>query len=311
MNFFIKKIIKILLQLTLLLVLFVGIAVYLNYNHKTEYPATIINKYQRLDSLKNTPKIIICGGSSSSYGINSKLLEDTLNMPVVNTSLAMSLGSQFHLNMINDYLHKGDIILYIPEYEYYYGKEAGDDFLNTTLFYYPKIYKDFTKFQKKRFINDVVRLSTEFYFGYFKSKNKPKNSQYSREAYNYLGDNISLVNTYESNVREDTINRYQKLKTTTTSKEFVSFLKNKKAIYDKKGVKLLITYPPLENSQFDKRFLENIAEVKKQTGITFLGNPNQYIYDANFFYDSSYHLNGNGRTLRSQELIKTVLKEFN
>ena len=116
MNRFLKNILLKLIILLFFISLFVGGAIYFNYNHKIDYPAAIINKYQRLDSLKKTAKIIICGGSSSSYSIDSELLEKTLKKPVVNTSLAMSLGSKFHLNITKDYLQKGDVILYIPEY---------------------------------------------------------------------------------------------------------------------------------------------------------------------------------------------------
>ena len=66
-------------------------------------------KYKRLDSLKHIQKIIICGGSSSSYSINSQLLETTFKIPLVNTSLAMGLGSKFQLNFIKDYVYKDDI----------------------------------------------------------------------------------------------------------------------------------------------------------------------------------------------------------
>ena len=103
-----------------LIILVIGGAILFNYNHKIDYPAAIKNKYERLDSLKHTQKLIICGGSSSAYGINSGLIQKNLHIPVVNTSLAMSLGSNFQLNLTKDYITKNDIVLYIPEYEFYY-----------------------------------------------------------------------------------------------------------------------------------------------------------------------------------------------
>ena len=112
----------------------------------------------------------------------------------------MSLGSKFHLNLTKEYLNEGDIILYIPEYEYYYGKENGDDFLYTTFFYSPSIFKDFTLTQKKSSIINAIRLSTNFYLGLLKQKNKPS-LQYKRAAYNYLGDNISLRATTSSKIK--------------------------------------------------------------------------------------------------------------
>jgi hypothetical protein len=313
MNRFLKNILLKLIILLFFISLIVGGAFYFNYNHKIDYPAAIINKYQRLDSFKKTAKIIICGGSSSSYSIDSELLEKTLKKPVVNTSLAMSLGSKFHLNITKDYLHKGDVILYIPEYEYYYGKENGDDFLYTTAFYYPKVVKDFTTKQKDAFFEKAFRLSIEYYIGALNKKNNKGNKslQYKRESYDYLGDNISLRSSINSKIEVTLKNRYQKLKSKKVSKEFIIFLKKINAEYVKKGITLLITYPPLEKSQFDNRFLKDIDKVKRETGITFFGNPNDYLYSADLFYDSSYHLNGKGRILRTKKLIKTLKEQLN
>ena len=123
---------------------------------------------------------------------------------------------------------------------------------------------------------------------------------------NYLILVISLRSSINSKIEVTLKNRHQKLKSKKVSKEFIIFLKKINAEYVKKGITLLITYPPLEKSQFDNRFLKDIDKVKRETGITFFGNPNDYLYSADLFYDSSYHLNGKGRILRTKKLIKTL-----
>ncbi len=297
------------MYLLLLIVVLIGSTIYLNYNHKIDYPAAIKGKYERLDSLKNTNKIIIAGGSSSSYSIDSEQLQKRLNIPVINTSLAMSLGSEFHLNSTKDYLKKGDVVLYIPEYEFYYGNESGDDFLYTTAFYYPKIVKDFTPAQKVNGLKKVIRLPVEFFIGFIKKqfqKSEGTSLQYNRSSYNFLGDNISLISIATTKIEKEKKSRYQKLKSKKLSKRFLKFLTIFNEICLKKGVKLIVTFPPIEESQFDYRFLKDIFYLQQETGITFIGSPRDYIYDASLFYDSSYHLNGKGRRLRTLKLIKTL-----
>ena len=304
---------KILYFVLIFMMLFFG-AIGINYNHQTDYPAAIKGKYERLDSLKETRKIIIAGGSSSSYSVDSKLLQENISLPVVNTSLAMSLGSQFHLNLTKDYLRQGDVVLYIPEYEFYYGKELGDDFLYTTAFYYPQIIKDFTREQQNIGLKKMIRLPVDFFIGYIKNKiqNTKKTSlQYNRTSYNHLGDNISLVLIDTSKIKEEKINRYQKLKTNKLSEKFLKFLKEFNAMCLKKGAKLIVTFPPIEKSQFDNRFLKDINYVKKESGIIFIGSPLDYIYHADLFYDSSYHLNGIGRKRRSIKLLETLKEQLN
>jgi len=328
MNKFFKNIIYYSLIFIFSLLFVISGVIYLNYDHKVDYPAAIMNKYQRLDSLKNTKKAIICGGSSSCYSINSKDIQDSLNIPVVNTSLAMSLGSEFHLNMVRDYLCKGDIVIYIPEYEFYYGKEEGDDFLYTTSFYYPPIIKDFTDEQKKTLYIKSVRLSVDYYLGkitkiklkkkvielFQKNENsskKSKISQYNRKSYNYLGDNTSLDTIRISKVKRGLTSRFDRLQKSIISEKFVSFLKKLNDECLQKGVKLYITFPPIEESQYDERFVKGINYVRNLTKIEFIGEPKEYIYEANLFYDSSYHLNGGGKELRSERFVKNLMKKMN
>ena len=320
MNLFLKNLLIKLILLCFCIGVFVGGVFYCNYDHSEDYPAAIISKYQRLDSLKNTSKIIICGGSSSCYSIDSKKLGEIFNMPVVNTSLAMSLGSYFHLNLIKDYVSAGDIIVYIPEYEYYYGKENGDDFLYTTLFYYPKIFKDFTENQKITFYEKSIRLSTEYYLGNIQKiikklpnkkarKRKVKKNgalQYNRVSYNYLGDNISLIDVSTSEIKAENSNRYQRLQTNILSESFVNFTNDFESFCEMKNAIFVMAFPPIEKSQFDKRFVDDIKSFQSKTNILFIGHPNDYIYEADLFFDSSYHLNGIGRKLRSEKLIETL-----
>ena len=310
MNRFLKKIGLNLLLFILLFCIYNGGVLYLKYNHEIDFPAAIIDKYERLESLKKESKVIICGGSSSSYGIDSEMLQTALNKPVINTSLAMSLGSEYHLNITKDYIEKGDVILYIPEYEYYYENESGNKFLYTMVYYYPQIIKDFTMKQKIRLFINGVKLSTNFYLGLFDRKNIPS-LQYTRVAYNVYGDNVSLVAEKKSKINKSEKTRYQKLKSKKISKKFISFIKEMKAICKEKGASLLVSFPPIEQSQFDDQFVKDIIKVKKESGVDFIANPESYVYNSNFFYDSSYHLNGEGRVLRTKQLINTLKVELN
>ena len=50
------------------------------------YTAELYDKVERLDSIEE-PKIVIVSGSSAAFGLDSKLLEDKLGMPVVHLFL--------------------------------------------------------------------------------------------------------------------------------------------------------------------------------------------------------------------------------
>ena len=78
-----------------------------------------IDKHNRLDSLPS-PKIVFVGGSNLAYGLNSKRVEDSLQMSVVNMGLHAGFGLKFILNEVKPYINKGDIVVLSPEYHHFY-----------------------------------------------------------------------------------------------------------------------------------------------------------------------------------------------
>ncbi|MGC1307187.1 MAG: hypothetical protein WA885_08165 [Phormidesmis sp.] len=62
------------------------------------------------------PKLIVTGGSGAHYTINSDLLAEELNMPVVNLGLDGPLGIDVILASTLETVQPGDIVLLVPEY---------------------------------------------------------------------------------------------------------------------------------------------------------------------------------------------------
>ena len=67
-------------------------------------------KHERLHALQS-PKVIIIGGSSATFGSNSAMLEKVLCRPVVNMSIHAALGFGFMVREIKGEIKKGDLIL--------------------------------------------------------------------------------------------------------------------------------------------------------------------------------------------------------
>ena len=72
--------------------------------------------YKRLEALKDTNKIVIITGSNGSFGINSRMIHKSFNMPVVNTSIHAGMGIRMQFELYKDLLRKGDVVIFCPEY---------------------------------------------------------------------------------------------------------------------------------------------------------------------------------------------------
>ena len=66
--------------------------------YQDNYNASLLDKVERLNNI-HEPKIVLLGNSNLAFGIDSQMIEDELNMPVVNMGLHGSLGNAFHEEM--------------------------------------------------------------------------------------------------------------------------------------------------------------------------------------------------------------------
>src|ERR1700722_8464973 len=73
------------------------------------YMNAMIEKHKKAEMIKG-PKIIMTGGSSVAFGIDSKELQDSLKMPVVNLGMHAALGLNFILAEASKFARNGDVI---------------------------------------------------------------------------------------------------------------------------------------------------------------------------------------------------------
>ena len=71
-------------------------------------------KYDRLSSLEGE-KMIVIGGSSVAFGLDSEMLCELVGMPVVNFGLYASLGTKVMMNMAMGEIERGDVVVLAPE----------------------------------------------------------------------------------------------------------------------------------------------------------------------------------------------------
>ncbi len=313
---------------------------YQKHDLENSYTATIIDKYARLQSLKS-PKIVLIAGSNFAYGINSKMIEDSLQKPVVNMAMHYDYGTDFMLQQITPELRKGDIV--IMGFEYIISSKGNfkEKLLMANLF--PKAKEWFSykanedELKENSLLIRTFPASTKLFLGIntiinylrenaqvrvssfeltlerlFKEKStegtvNDTNSIFFRKAINQYGDLIShlnnpIVKPIPRAVINDKVN-------------FTKPIADMNAFYEKMqniGVKVLYIYPSYAESsyRFDKEIIANLQKtLENDAHFPILGYPEDYVYVDSLCQDMVYHLNSKGRDIRTQKLIEK-LKEI-
>lgn len=81
-------------------------------------------KMDMLDSVPS-PRLVFLAGSSIAFGLDSRMIQDSLGIRVVNTGVHAGIGLKFMLDEVLPRLREGDILVLMPEYEHFYSKFEG------------------------------------------------------------------------------------------------------------------------------------------------------------------------------------------
>ena len=92
----------------------VAFAVSMPAQYTDTFVGELNEKVDRLYEI-DEPKIVVVGGSSVAFGLDSAMLEKYTGMPVVNFGLYAALGPKVMLDLSRDGIKEGDIVIIAPE----------------------------------------------------------------------------------------------------------------------------------------------------------------------------------------------------
>ncbi|MBR1376806.1 MAG: hypothetical protein IJ565_03230 [Bacilli bacterium] len=308
MKKFIFKFIIFILLFASLYSLIIIFNIYIVGNQYTKsYNAAILDKINLLNSISE-PKIILVGNSNLSFGIDSKLMEEELNMPVVNLGLHGGLGNIFLENMAKENISSNDIVVLVHT-EYDSTGLIGDyDLAWITIEKNINLYKFIDK-------NDYINMAksyTKYNVNSFKkfithTGNKDSNDQYSRSAFNEYGDIVKRTLFLKSN----DIFYSGCLMVSTLSDDTIDRLNSYNDFITSKGAHLVIAAPPIP----DGEYTPNRSEWKKlesslndKLNIDIISNFEDYFMTYDYFLDTKYHLTDEGVKKRTKLLIDDLKK---
>lgn len=252
-------------------------------------------------------KIVINSGSNALFGIRSKDMEDALHMPAYNMALHAGLGLDFVLAESKEVLNSGDIVILPLEHEL---------LTNDTFSWITKLAFDFYRRYERSDVGrippgDQARflLQTNLFDALVntataKLKN-PAQIGYKSANINDHGDQMNHPETMTGLLRSLKPIELPKTLQETTGLYKLSEFRN---WCEEHQVTLYYTYPNMmyfkeyEDEKY-RAYFAFLDEYMKEHRIEVLLNQYDSFFDESLMYDTYYHLNDEGMTLRTQRLI--------
>ncbi len=275
--------------------------------------SVLTKKHERLRSIEE-PKIVLIGGSSLAFGLDSELLQDYTGMPCVNYGLYAAIGTKAMLDMSEKYIEKGDIVVICPEvqeqtYSLYYNGESMWQAIDSDM--------DMLFDVKASNYGKLIAASPEFFGNKVKYSNnpdiKPEGSGiYTPESFNKFGD-ISVKRQYNEMITDHDASMPVSVSKSIIGEGFIDYLNSYAKRCERKGARVFFSFSPINKasvvstSEEKEEFFRYLGE---SLDFPIISDIDSYILSSAYFYDTNFHLNTRGAMLRTALIADDIRREM-
>lgn len=303
---------KFVLKLGLFVVLVVGIYLsgvaagqLLPPQYTNSFNASLLDKMERAEDIEE-PKLLVIGGSNIVFGINSRLLEEEFQMPVVNMGVNAGMMSEFQLNVAEKYIREGDIVILGFEYGAYTSEQMNPTTAWYTIENYPELWRCVPNMEKPALLRFYPYYFGEKLIAFLKGGDQiPDQPEYVRTNFDEYGD-FSFYR--KENVRKD-IARNMVIQEAEIEDNVIERINEFCEEAGKKGVTVYLTFPALDEecvASSPQDIEEFEKKIRESVDCPVISRCHTYIMESKFFYDTNYHLNTEGAKIRTKLLISDM-----
>ena len=266
---------------------------------------------RKVERLAETPgrRLVVIGGSSAAFGLDSALAEEELGMPCVNFGLYAAFGLKPMLDLAAGRLHRGDIVVIAPEttsqmYSDFCGYDCLLQAFETRPWrlltlgpgYWPGLANALPGY-----VRDAAALRAR--------GGAPEAGVYALSSFDERGDivyprpeNVMALGYLEDNLPE--------LRPQIVTKGFLDMINGFVRDARRRGAEVYFSFCPInalslpdDGAQEREAFVQALRE---GLDCPLLSPLSDHILDAGYFYDSNYHLNETGVRLNTLMLVSDV-----
>lgn len=278
-------------------------------------------KHDRLEALAGN-RVVLVGGSNLAFGIDSKAIEAQVGCPVVNMGMNGYFGVRFMLSEVEPQLRSGDVVVLAFEWDNYFKSVEGTAAnLLVVAKANPRAFAALSWQQRwdvaangvpyaarqkaLRLVGDALSAGDLLLRG---DRDDDDEDTFiynieTLEGFNPEGD-------LESHLGVDWPFEFeQAIITDTIDPEVIPMIEKFVSDMEARGVRVMISYTPLMRASYDQNGVA-LAAVDQRLQADLPGrlpsHPQNYVYDADLFFDTVYHLDAEGRQERSARLASDI-----
>ena len=275
------------------------------------YQKGYVYQYRRLQSAdKNTPKVIVFGGSYLAFSLDTQKLQEYLDMPCYELGVQSNMGMCYSIELISENINEGDVVVF--PFEDFARDDYGMDLICLSLDGQADMTWDFMKKHPKELISTIPRATFRRVTGILRTSVTNAETVYLASAFNqeygfYQLDRPEPVISLDS-VKEDGYAYTMK----DVDPSCLEILNELNSLCEKKGAKLVITFAPMcTQSVFtkDEGRQEYVNSLDEALDADIICNLDDCFYDYEYVYNDNSHLNNAGQQLYTKDLAN-ILKPY-
>ena len=283
--------------------------------YQDSYYAELPLMYERLNNVQG-PKIVVVGGSNVAFGLDTALLEELLaekgvDYTVCSFGLYAAVGTSAMLDLSRDTLNEGDIVILAIEPT----AETMSTYFGATAFWKcaenaPELLLAVNLDKQTALFWDYITYLQDRY-GILTSGVLPQvEGVYAKDSFNERCDLIFDRAGNTMTLGFDTAEPVD-LANLAITKDFTEQVNQYCRAAAKAGAQVCLSFSPVNRTSLTDASQEAVGAFFRLCASTFncpvISDPNLYILDSGWFYDSNFHLNSAGAVVRTCALAQDIL----
>lgn len=267
------------------------------------------SKYERLKETSGK-RIVLVGGSGVAFDCDSALMDDFFpSYEIVNFGMYAGLGTKAVMDLSENYIHEGDIVILSPEQ----GEQTFSDYFNGEYMWQAAdgafgMLRDLKSENFDAMLGNFPRFALEKLNYVMKGQKPQTDSIYQKKSFNTYGD-IEL-DTCRENILPNGYDVNQKVRFTedVVQPEFMDYMNDWAKRLEKKGAVVWYRYCPVNKLSVED--MDDLAAydvfLRQKLDFPVIGNPENSLMEAEWFFDTNFHLNQPGKEVNTVQLIRDM-----